>query len=163
MKLGRLVIVPVAALLLAVAFPAHAGDTDLLMGAGRLNLRNSEGIAYGSIEAMHLWGHARYWGIWGAADVSDSADWVGGGLFATWPFAPKWSLTISSGPGWYSEPSKLKLGSSLEFRSTAYLIHRWSRYGAGLSVSHYSNAGTASHNPGTESVRLFFSVRLGKR
>lgn len=162
MKSRRMIILPVVVLLLASALATNAGDTDLLMGAGRINLRNAQGIAYGSIEAVHLVGQSRYWGIWGAADVSDSADWVGGGLFATWPFAPKWSLTISSGPGWYSNPDRLKLGNSLEFRSTAYLIYRWSRYGAGLSVSHYSNAGTASYNPGTESVRLFFSVRLGK-
>ncbi len=161
MKLPMLV--PVVALLLASALPAHAGDTDLLIGAGRMDLRNSPGIAYGSIEAVHLMGQSRYWGLWGAADASGSADWVGGGLFATWPFSRRWSLTISSGPGWYSNPARLNLGSSLEFRSTAYLICRWSRYGAGLSVSHYSNAGTSSHNPGTESVRLFFSVRLGKR
>ena len=162
MKLQRRMLLIAASLLLASAISASAGDTDLLIGAGRLDLRNSPGIAYGSFEATHLWGDSRYWGFWGAADLSGSADWVGGGLFATWPFAERWSLTISSGPGWYSEPSRLKLGNSLEFRSTAYLIYRWSRYGAGISVSHYSNAGTASHNPGTESVRLFFSIRLGK-
>ena len=163
MKPLRPMLFAVVALLLASALSARAGDTDLLIGAGRLNLRHSPGIAYGSVEAAHLWGDSRYWGFWGAADLSDSADWVGGGLFATWPFAERWSLTISSGPGWYSEPNKLKLGSTLEFRSTAYLAYRWSRYGAGISVSHYSNAGTASYNPGTESVRLLFSIRLGKR
>ncbi len=152
------------ALLLCAALPVCAGDTDILVGAGRMDLRSSSGLAYGSLEATHLVGSSRYWGFWGAADVSGTANWAGGGLFATWPFSPRWSLSLSSGPGWYSNPSRLDLGHALEFRSTAYLICRWKeRYGAGLSVSHYSNAGLSKHNPGTESVRLFFTVRLGKR
>jgi lipid A 3-O-deacylase len=65
------------------------------------------------------------------------------------------------GPGWYSNIRPFNLGSHLEFRSSLTLMRRFGeRFRVGLSVSHYSNAGTGDHNPGAETVRFLFAIPI---
>ena len=150
-----------AFLLLGVS--SFAGDTFLLAGAGLGNLRYPPRQAYASLEMTHAFGSSP-WGIWGTAEAGAHEAYLGVGLLFQWPLCERWVLGIGSGPGWYSNHRPLNLGSDLEFRSTAYLMYRMeSGWRIGASVSHYSNAGLGTHNPGAESLRLFVAIPLGRR
>ncbi|MGC8722439.1 MAG: acyloxyacyl hydrolase [Acidobacteriota bacterium] len=148
---------------LALSLPALAQQSTFLMiGPGLANFRHHTHYGYGSVEARHLfhsWGKLSI-GFGGALEVSRNEDYVGPNLTLDYHFAPHWGASLTSGPGWYSNHS-FNLGSHLEFRSGLeffYFFHGNWRIAAG--IFHYSNAGVASHNPGTESVRLAIVIPL---
>jgi hypothetical protein len=148
---------------LAVSLPVLAQQSTFFMvGPGVGNLRHSTKYGYGSLEVRHLfhsWGKLSI-GFGGAAEVSRDEDYVGPNLTLDYHFAPHWGAALTSGPGWYSNHS-IDLGSHLEFRSGLeffYFFHGNWRIAAG--IFHYSNAGTARHNPGTEAVRLAVVIPL---
>lgn len=141
---------------------SHAGEPYLLVGTGLGNLRYPPRQAYLSLEFTYAL-DAKPWGFWTAAEVGPHEGYVGVGLYLQWAFARRWVVGISSGPGWFSDSGPIYLGSNLEFRSTAYLMYRLERgYRIGASLSHYSNAGLATHNPGAESLRVFIAIPLGR-
>ncbi len=92
----------------------------------------------------------------GAELTSDASIWIGGGLLYDWNVADSWYVTPSLGAGLYAQGSSdLDLGHAIEFRSqleVSYEFNNESR--VGLSLSHLSNAGLDSHNPGTEVLSL---------
>ena len=72
----------------------------------------------------------------------------------------RYLIAIESGPGWMNTGREF-LGNRLEFRSLAELQFKLnSRQSLGIDYCHYSNAHTGSINPGTESVRFFWAIRL---
>ena len=86
----------------------------------------------------------------------------GGGLLVDVFFGRRYVLTPSFGPHIYSGGnSKLDLGHILEFRSQLEFSYRLDdRARIGVAVSHYSNAGLGSKNPGTESLMLYYNHPL---
>lgn len=72
----------------------------------------------------------------------------------------RYIFAIESGPGYLSTGREF-LGNKLEFRSLAELqIKLTSRHRVGIDYCHYSNAHTGSINPGAESLRVFWAIRL---
>jgi hypothetical protein len=149
-----------AQLMLAGTLPAFAGGTAILVGPGFGPLRQPPRKVFGSLEVDHEFATGPL-GFWASFDGGNVDKFFGVGLLLAMPLGRGWRIAISSGPGWYSNVRPFNLGNSLEFRSSLYVLRRLSTHlSAGLSVSHYSNAGTAIHNPGAETVRLLLSVPL---
>jgi hypothetical protein len=84
-----------------------------------------------------------------------------GGLYMDLPLNPHWYLTPSLAAGLYSHGGGKDLGSPVEFRPQiegAYEFDNGDR--VSLGVSHTSNAGLDSHNPGTQAVTLYYHFPL---
>ena len=92
---------------------------------------------------------------------SDHA-FFGGGLLVDMFFGRRYVLTPSFGPHiYFGGNSKLDLGHELEFRSQLEFSYRFDdRARIGVAVSHYSNAGLGSKNPGTESLMVYYNHPL---
>ena len=92
---------------------------------------------------------------------SDHA-FFGGGLLVDMFFGRRYVLTPSLGPHiYFGGNSKLDLGHALEFRSQLEFSYRFDdRARIGVAVSHYSNAGLGSKNPGTESLMVYYNHPL---
>ena len=86
----------------------------------------------------------------------------GGGLLVDMFFGRRYVLTPSFGPHIYSGGNnKLDLGHQLQFRSQLEFSYRLDdRARLGVAVSHYSNAGLGSKNPGTESLIVYYNHPL---
>ncbi len=95
---------------------------------------------------------------WGATfNATDSGDvFVGGGLWSRWQLNDRWFTDLSVMPGLFEEGDNGNdLGLAFEIRSLAGLGYRFDS-GAAISVAitHKSNAGLSSTNPGAEAVLL---------
>jgi hypothetical protein len=98
-------------------------------------------------------------GVWACGDFGSGGQYLGLGPYLAFSLGSRWQVGGGSGPGYYSSHSELDLGSELEFRSTFYLSRRLdSGRRLGLSMSHYSNGGLARHNPGAETLRVYYQV-----
>tara|TARA_B100000131_G_C18093023_1_gene602915 strand:+ start:1064 stop:1678 length:615 start_codon:yes stop_codon:yes gene_type:complete len=86
----------------------------------------------------------------------------GGGLLVDMFFGRRYVLTPSFGPHiYFGGNSKLDLGHKLQFRSQLEFSYRLDdRARLGVAVSHYSNAGLGSKNPGTESLIIYYNYPL---
>jgi len=147
-------------LAMATAGFARAGGTDLMAGPGFGQLRKPPRSTFGSVEVEH-WMDGLPVGVWGALDVSNEGTFTGLGPAARLLLGSHWTVAASSGPGYCSDRIGWTLGNRLEFRSTAYLFYQMPGDARlGLTLSHYSNAGTARHNPGAETVRLLYAITL---
>jgi hypothetical protein len=148
--------------LLIVSCPVLAQETFVLVGPAVGNVQNKNRHLYGSLELRHLfhsWGKLS-WGAGGVLDVSSLENYEGLNLTLQYAFSDRWSASLTSGPGRYSN-HHYDLGSHLEFRSGLELFYHLGKgYRLGVGVFHYSNAGVARHNPGTESVRVAFVIPL---
>lgn len=97
---------------------------------------------------------------WVGLEVTTEASlWIGGGLLYDWNFQDSWYLTPSFGAGLYAQGSSdLDLGHPIEFRSQLEISYAFDNDArVGLSLSHMSNAGLDSKNPGTEILSLSIS------
>lgn len=157
----RAILAALRAVPLALACAAApAADIWLLAGPGFGPLRRPPRQFYGSLE-LDLWPVRRHFGVWASMDNSPGGRWVGLGPLVGTTVGRGIHLGFGTGPGWYPDRGRFDLGSHLEFRSTVYLtVPLKSGWEAGLTLSHYSNAGTASHNPGAETVRVVLVIPL---
>ncbi|HLP03626.1 MAG TPA: acyloxyacyl hydrolase [Opitutaceae bacterium] len=92
------------------------------------------------------------------------ANYLGVGLVYGINLAPRWRLSVSSGPGYFEHDGDLDLGSRLEFASAlevAYRISGGRRLACG--IGHVSNAGAGRINPGSEFIRLSLQLPLWPR
>ena len=73
-----------------------------------------------------------------------------------------WVLTPIWGVGYFEDSEEIILGHELEFVSGLELAYQFEHnVRLGLMVSHLSNAGISSTNPGTETVVFSLSIPLG--
>jgi len=147
---------------LLLGLPVLAQDTTLWIGPAVGNVWKRDRHAYGSLEVRRRFFTAGRWS-WeaGAALEANSVEnYLGVALSLRYALSDRWSLSLTTGPGRYSD-RYFDLGSRLEFRSGVELA-RQLRKGRRVAVGlfHYSNGGTASHNPGTESVRVALVLPL---
>ena len=85
----------------------------------------------------------------------DDAFWIYAGGRYEIPLSSHWSLTPHLAVSYYDEGDSLDLGGSIQFRSGIDLSVRLNdSTSAFLGVTHLSNAGLESHNPGVNSVHL---------
>ena len=156
---------PLKPLILAACLalsPASARATDLVLSFGPSDfvLEHAEDDNVVGLEA-HLPAFAEWGGISfsvaGAADMHETGTyWVGAGISAVRPLGEAWFLEASLMPGYFRASRKAQdLGSGLEFRSLVGIGRRLSdRVSLSLAVSHKSNAGTSTRNPGVNLIRL---------
>lgn len=98
----------------------------------------------------------------GAFANADSGAYVYGGAYWDLPLgtAP-FVITPGLAAGYYNEGASKDLGSALEFRSTLEIAYEFdSGHRLGVAISHLSNAGIGSDNPGTETVQAVYSYPL---
>ena len=98
-----------------------------------------------------------------AADlVSGGSYYIGAGLLYNWDFNRHWRLTVDSGPGYYDRHhSSRDLGATVEFYSNIEVsrdVGRGQRLG--ISFGHISNGGLGNDNPGSESLRLLYTITV---
>ncbi len=94
--------------------------------------------------------------------TNTSQGFIGAGILLDIYVGRRFVMTPSFAPHYYwGGNKKLDLGHSIEFRSQmefAYRLDNQSRLG--MAISHYSNVGIGSTNPGTETATVYFSVPL---
>ncbi len=100
--------------------------------------------------------------VLGVMANEDSGAYLYGGAY--------WDLPLGTAPfvispgfavGAYNEGASRDLGSVLEFRSTLEIAYQFeNNHRLGLAISHISNAGLASENPGTETAQVVYSYPL---
>ena len=99
-------------------------------------------------------------GLGMAGEVDSDGDvWGGAGVVLTAPITPDWRIEASLMGGGYAQGSGgTDLGASFPIFRTqlgvSYLMASGWRVGA--AINHKSNAGTASENPGVETVLVTF-------
>jgi lipid A 3-O-deacylase len=156
------------ALLAAVDRPALADDPDFLtVAAGYFdfNRQKDQGaefrVEYRSDKKLWL-----FKPFAAAAYATPGHGFIGAGVLIDIFLGPKdrqrFVLTPSFAPHFYWGGDKdLDLGHAVEFRSQLEFAYRFdNRARLGLAVSHYSNAGLGSTNPGTETITLNYSVPM---
>ncbi len=97
----------------------------------------------------------------GATADADGALYGYGGLLYDWNFYDKFFLVPSFAAGLYHEGDSVDLGGVVEFRSAIeldYAITPNTRFG--IALSHKSNAGLYSDNPGTEEITALYSFQF---
>lgn len=115
------------------------------------------------IRAEYRFDHDIYYGVKpfiGAEVTTDASLWLGAGIYRDFFVNDSVFITPSFGAGYYaSGSSDLDLDSALEFRSqieAGYQFENKDRVSIGLS--HISNAGIGSDNPGTEIVSVYYHI-----
>ena len=161
-------------LLIALAtFPVASMSQEanaLVVGAGLYDTAawaDSNGD-YDSIEAglEYRWSYHLPFGVQpmvGASLTDQSAFWLYAGGRRPWNLGEKWSAALSFGAAYYEQGDGKNLGHELEFRSGIDFQYRLaSGDSIGLEYYHLSNASISDVNPGSNSLRLTCSFRLGK-
>ncbi len=150
----------VLAAFLAATGSAMAGDW--VIGLGKSHFNGSSGDR-STILSLELHSDpfftkgrlsASYMGVITAHSSGDM--FAGVGLSALYELNGNWFLEGSVAPGLFAESGAIHdLGSAFEIRSllgVGYALGSGDRIS--LALTHKSNAGTASHNPGVNSVLL---------
>jgi len=150
-------------LAIQATFVFGAGPDQIMAGTGLMHLREPPRVAYASVEAIRFPGDG-WIGGWAGLDGAPRDHFLGFGPIAKVELSRHFRLMLGTGPGLCSNDAAAKLGFRYEYRSSAYLV--WKRRGGHditLSVSHYSNGGMSSRNPGAEGVRLLYSFPLPRK
>lgn len=116
------------------------------------------GIEYRGAAFENFYGIAPIVGI---EANEDDAFWIYAGGRYEFKLSSNWSLTPHLSVAYYDEGDSLDLGSDIEFRSGLELSARIGKNASAfLGVTHLSNAGIDSRNPGANSVMLGVSFDL---
>ena len=156
---------------MAVAFSvqplasAQAEDPAFLsFGAGTYdwNRQKDEGVE-ARVEYRHNKKYLGFLKPFVAAAYSKNSSnqfFLGAGVLMDVYFGKRFVVTPSFAPHFYhGGNTKLDLDYALEFRSQVELAYRFDdRSRLGFAVSHYSNAGLGTTNPGTESALIYYSI-----
>ena len=127
------------------AIALAVGQSDILDGVQRPTHFSAE-VRARNFTRLHLTPVA------GAGFSSDEASFLYAGMYADIWILDWWAITPGFAPGFFNSGDTLKLGSSLEFRSSIETSVRFKNgIRIGLSFSHVSNGGISHKNPGTES------------
>ncbi len=80
------------------------------------------------------------------------------GLLYDWNFYDRWSLVPNLGFGAYHQGDSKDLGGWFEFHDSIEVDYRLdAKSQVGLALTHMSNAGIYSHNPGKEDLMLTYN------
>ena len=152
-------------LLLLTAVQGHAQQLPdhILVGMGLMHLRQPPRFGYASVEGN--WIRPGSWlGTWVSVDGNERDDFIGVGPLVQANLGRRLTFLCGTGPGATSGHASDRLGYRFEFRSTASLCWTLDHDRVVmLSLSHYSNGGMSSSNPGVEGIRLLYGVKLGGR
>lgn len=155
-----------AALVLATATPAQAGDNEpafITGGAGLMDVSENDILGDFRIEYRS---NKRFWifkPVVGMEVVSDGSFYAHAGVASDIFLNDRLVLTPSFNLGYWNDGDTLKLGYELEFRSQLEIAYRFDdRSRIGLALHHISNANLGDSNPGTESIAVYYSYPLNK-
>lgn len=137
------------------------GASLLVAGAGLVNVVHPPQDYLVSFEYRYATGRYRP-SPWLAIEATRRDLLVGIGMFFDVPLGENWLLTPSAGAMIYREHDGLGLGDPLEFRVQADLFWCFGRSRVGGSIGHYSNAGIGDTNPGSESIKVLWAIRLDR-
>lgn len=155
-----------AAVLIGLAAPAVADDPDFLsVGLGWYDWNREKDetaelrLEYRSDKKFWIF---KPFGAVGA--TPDGTMFAGAGVLVDVYLGRRFVLTPSFAPHlYYKGNSHVNLDYPLEFRSQIEAAYRFDdRSRLGIAVSHYSNAGLGTHNPGTEVATIYYSIPLSK-
>ncbi len=149
-----------------ISFPSQAQDkTDFLsFSIGYYDVFDDEEAVDFRLEYRP--DHTYFWSVkpWAGVEfTSDASFWAGGGFLANIKIDDRLYLIPSIGAGLYTQGSSdLDLGHPLEFRTQLELAYEFEGSDRlGISLSHMSNASLDDHNPGVESVNLYYHIPFG--
>jgi hypothetical protein len=75
---------------------------------------------------------------------------------------PHFVVTPNAAVGAFYRGDGKQLGSTIEFKTGGEFAYRFDDHSRlGLQFDHISNAGIGKHNPGTESLVLYYSIPIG--
>lgn len=148
---------------LTMAAPAHADDPAFIafgVGSYDWNRQKDQGV-----EVRFEYRHDKKWFgafkpfVAAAGTNSSNSFFLGAGVLMDIYFGRRFVVTPSFAPHYYNGGNdQLDLDYALEFRSQLEFAYRFDdRSRLGLAVSHYSNAGLGTTNPGTESALLYYA------
>jgi hypothetical protein len=153
-------------LMVLVVFAASSAAAQtksfLYVGGAVAGVFDDSQYGYGSLELRHFfysWNNLSL-GYGAVADIGSSDQYFGGLLTLDFPFSRYVGLSLSTGPGYYTNDT-LILGSNFEIRSgLEFYLMQQQGWRISLGIFHYSNAGVSDTNPGSESVRLAIAIPL---
>lgn len=147
-----------------LAFSAGQFDTPLLSGHNRrdsTDLRVDYRFGLSLIPAVAPVLRVSPW--LGVEGNTDRGFWTGGGLAFDLALGSSLYLTPTVGIGVYSRGRSKDLGSAAEFRSSLEAGYRFeNNVRAGVFLSHMSNAGLTTRNPGVNVIGASLSVPVGR-
>lgn len=147
-----------------LTFSVGQFDTSLLSGRNRhdaVDLRVDYRLGLSLIPAVAPVLRVSPW--LGVEGNGDRGFWGGGGLAFDVSLGPSFYLTPTVGVGAYGRGRSKDLGSTVEFRSSLETGYRFeNEVRAGVYLSHMSNAGLATHNPGVNTIGASLSVPVGR-
>ena len=148
----------------ASASNAQADDPDFLsVSLGAFDTFDNKTAVEGRVEYRSDWKFWIFKPFSGFMATSDKALYGYLGVLIDLYFGRRFVVTPSFAPGAWSRGDGKDLGHWIEFRSQlefAYRLDDRSRFA--LSISHMSNAGLDSTNPGEESVMLTYALPFSK-
>jgi lipid A 3-O-deacylase len=157
--------------ILAVLAPGAAVAAELALSAGVHNVVDGGDSGEAGLELRGAPFHVPYLPrfvpdpvpVAGFMVTSESLAYGFAGFRVDVPAGERWLLTPGFAAGVFRRGDGADLGGPVEFRSSlevAYRLGAASRLG--LAFYHLSNAGLYDHNPGSESLVLSWTVRLGQ-
>jgi hypothetical protein len=150
------------AALIVLPSTAHATEPDFVtFGAGYYDLFDDESAAEARIEYRFSEENKLLWftPFVGFTATSDAATYGYVGIGLDVFFGNRWVATPTFAAGIYGDGDGKDLGHAVEFRSGLEVAYRFDDYSRlGLSFTHISNAGLDDHNPGVESLVMFYAV-----
>jgi hypothetical protein len=157
-----------AALLLGAALipvKAHAAGNDYLsFGVGDTAVFDGNDAL--DLRGEYRWGDSLFWQIKpfvGAEGTTHGMLYGFGGAYMDWPVAPHWYVTPSIAAGLYHSGGGPDLGSVDEFRPQIEGTYEFdSRDRVGVGLSHTSNFGLDSENPGTEALMFYYHMPMSR-
>tara|TARA_Y100001960_G_scaffold324330_1_gene404511 strand:+ start:1473 stop:2015 length:543 start_codon:yes stop_codon:yes gene_type:complete len=146
------------------ATAAQAGDPDLLsVSLGAFDTFDDKTAVEGRVEYrsdLSLW---NFKPLSGLMITTDKTLYGYLGILIDLYFGQRVVITPSFAPGAWSRGDGKDLGHWIEFRSQLEFAYRLDdRSRIALSISHMSNAGLDSTNPGEESVMLTYAVPFSR-
>lgn len=154
-------IVITAFVLIATTSAVAQTRTLLYGGVGVAGILDDSQYGDGSFEMRRFslsWGKLSI-GYGAVAEIGSTDQYVGGLLTLDCPFNRNVGISLSTGPGYYTNVT-LDLGSHFELRSGFELYLQEKEWRISLGIFHYSNAGVGDTNPGSEAVRLAVAIPL---
>jgi len=96
---------------------------------------------------------------WLTIEKAEKEFYLGIGILLDIKLNDYWIFTPIFGAGYYDKNNGIDLGSFLEFRSSFEIARPFKNESRlGLGVGHYSNANLGYKNPGSESLKLTYSI-----
>ena len=142
---------------------ARAGDPNYLaVGAGVYDVLHDFKAAQGRLEFRFANGLFHIKPMVGVLFTSKGTVMGYGGFRLDLYFGPHVVITPNAAVGGFYRGSGKELGSTIEFKTGGEVAWRFDdRSRLGIAFDHISNAGIGRHNPGTESLLLFWSFPIG--